>query len=96
MSKYNILARRSSTTDWTSWTNTDSIRIAAHAIKVIKSYGYQWTLQKPMTQTSFITKCYAEQISPARAKSFAKGRTHFTTHDINYLMQEEHERGKGK
>lgn len=94
MAKYNVLARRNSKCDWTAWTNTGSKRTAAHAIKVIMSYGYQWTLEKPMTQTSFLTACYAKGISPARAKLFAKGRAHFTTHDINYLMQEEHERGK--
>lgn len=94
MSKYNVLARRNSNSDWTAWTNTDSKRTAAHAIKVIMSYGYQWTLEKPMTQTPFLTACYAKGISLARAKLFAKGRTHFTTHDINYLMQEEHKRGK--
>jgi hypothetical protein len=94
MSKYNVLARRNSNSDWTAWTNTDSKRTAAHAIKGIMSYGYQWTLENPMTHTSFLTTCYAKGISPARAKLFAKGRTHFTTHDINYLMQEEHERGK--
>lgn len=89
MAKYNVLARRNSKCDWTAWTSTNSKQTAAHAIKVIMSYGYQWTLEQPMTHTSFLTTCYANGVSPFRAKSFAKGRTHFTTHDINYLLKGE-------
>lgn len=95
MAKYNVLARRNSMCDWSNWTNTNSKQVAKYAVKVIESYGYQWTLERPITHTAFLAVCYAKGIAPRRAKEFAKDRIHFTSHDVNYLLEEK-KRGEEK
>ena len=41
---YKLYARRNRREGWTSWTETNNIDILAYNIKVIESYGWQWTI----------------------------------------------------
>lgn len=41
---YKLYVRRNCCEEWSAWIQTDSIETLASHIKVIESYGWQWSL----------------------------------------------------
>ena len=85
MSKYNLIVRRHAGEDWSAWSNTDDDEIFKKNIQVIEHNGWRWSLETPMCQKQFISACTANGIDEKIAKRYCKGRTKFTTDDIEIL-----------
>lgn len=85
MSKYSLIVRRRVGEDWSAWCNTDSYDVILRNIEVIKSYGWQYSLEAPMCPSIFITTCYAKGIKRQLAKDYSKQKTKFVTDDVELL-----------
>jgi hypothetical protein len=87
MSKYTLIVRRHAGEDWSAWCNTDDEDKIKHAIEIVDSYGWQWTLEDPMFQSTFKATCYALGINNKLTQAYCKGRIKFVTDDIEELKR---------
>jgi hypothetical protein len=87
MSKYDLIVRRHAGEDWSAWCNTDDDEIFKKNIQAIEHNGWQWSLESPMTPTTFKATCYALGIDNKLTQAYCVGKTKFVSDDIEELRR---------
>jgi hypothetical protein len=84
---FNLIARRRPTDSWTAWCSTNDEHTVKYNIKVIESYGWQWSLETPMPSKVFRELAFAQDIDPKKVLLFMMGRTSFILEDLEKLKE---------
>ena len=85
MALYNLIARRHIGEDWSAWTNTNNKAILEHNIGIIENNGWLWSIENPMSASTFKAACLLRGIDKKRVDEYCRGRIKFVADDIEIL-----------